>query len=540
MLSLTAIRSINLRSISDSTFIELKPITILVGRNSSGKSTFARLLPLLRQSAEAVTRSPLLWFGRFVDFGTISDAVNINSERREVEFGYRFKSTDSDYLDIYPMIDEDFHLSIRHYYGTAIPSIKTSALSNVDIFVSLAPTQADKAKVQSVRVELFGTIITYEFSNKNTLKLTIDGIEVAIGERYRITWNEGLLIPNISIYKTVEPSSRADPFSYRIDFLHERFLDFIQEKLVHGRTMRGTVASIARQIPICPPEELRERIKKIKAIKSWKNAADRLLRDEALFDEFKNSLYLAAAPSILRMANQALSSYVLNVKYLEPLRATAERFYRRQDLAIDEIDSRGENIAMFLDSLSAREREDFGAWCKSELGFNISAMPEGGHVSIKLKHREEERWTNLADMGFGFSQVLPIAIQLWSSSHRGKKRSNRDNKIDRRQCLVVEQPELHLHPAFQGRLADLFVRSLNLNEDGAGLTHLVIETHSPHLIYRLGELVEKKLIDRDSVQIILFEKSENRGVSTVSTAGFNERGVLQNWPSGFFELDPEC
>lgn len=117
MLSLTAIRSINLRSISDSTFIELKPITILVGRNSSGKSTFARLLPLLRQSAEAVTRSPLLWFGRFVDFGTISDAININSERREVEFGYRFKSTDSGYLDIYPLAAEDFHFPRREYYG---------------------------------------------------------------------------------------------------------------------------------------------------------------------------------------------------------------------------------------------------------------------------------------------------------------------------------------------------------------------------------------------------------------------------------------
>lgn len=540
MLSLTAIRSINLRSISDSTFIELKPITILVGRNSSGKSTFARLLPLLRQSAEAVTRSPLLWFGRFVDFGTISDAVNINAERREVEFGYRFKSTDSDYLNIYQLDEDDFHFSIRNYYGDAVPSINTSALRNVDIFVSLAPTQADKARVQSVRIELFGTVVTYEFSSKNTLKLTIDGVEVAIGERYRATWNEGLLIPNISIYRTVEPSSRSGPFSYRIDFLHEKFLDFIQEKLVHGRTMRGTVVSIARQIPICPPEELKEKIKKIKGVKSWRNSANRLLGDEELFDEFKKSLYLAAAPSILRMANQALSSYVLNVKYLEPLRATAERFYRRQDLAIDEIDSRGENIAMFLDSLSAREREDFGAWCESELGFNIAAMPEGGHVSIKLKHREEDRWTNLADMGFGFSQVLPIAIQLWSSSYRGKRKSSRSNKAERRQCLVVEQPELHLHPAFQGRLADLFVRSLKLNEDGAGLSHLVIETHSPHLIYRLGELVEKKLIDRGSVQIILFEKSDDLGVSTVSTAGFNERGVLQNWPSGFFELDPEC
>lgn len=540
MFSLKAVRTKNLRSISDSGFVELKPITILVGRNSSGKSTFARLLPLLRQSAEAVTRSPLLWYGRFVDFGTISDALGKNSQSKTVELGYRFESIDESDLDVHDFFDEDLPFSVRNiYYESYFPLASRSLPKTVDVFVSLAPTLADKARVECVKLQIFDVEISFQFSESGAVRLVVDGDEIFIDERYEVRRNEGLLIPNISITKNVEGASRKELFQYRLDFLHERFIDFIQDNLVHGRTARATVGRIARQVPVCSPNELKVRIKNVSGVKSWGRSAGKLLKDSDLFDRFRKALYLAAVPSILRLANQALSSYVTNVKYLEPLRATAQRFYRRQDLAIDEIDSRGENVAMFLDSLSHREREEFGSWCENELGFNVSAMPDGGHVSIKLKHRDERDWTNLADMGFGFSQVLPIAIQLWSSTYR-RRRGVRGARIDRRQCLVVEQPELHLHPAFQGRLADLFVRAINLGESSGGLSQILVETHSPQFIYRLGELVEEGVISREKIQIILFEKLDSDRGTVVSTAGFDGRGILQNWPAGFFELDPVC
>lgn len=114
--------------------------------------------------------------------------------------------------------------------GDAVPSINTRVEKRRHLCFSCTDAGADKAKVRPSEIELFGTIIKYEFSSKNTLTLTIDGVEVEIGEKYKATWNEGLLIPNISIYKTVEPSSRSDPFLYRIDFLHEKLLDFIHEK----------------------------------------------------------------------------------------------------------------------------------------------------------------------------------------------------------------------------------------------------------------------------------------------------------------------
>ena len=73
MISVNTLRIQNLRSLVDTGHIDLKPITILVGRNSSGKSSFARIFPLLRQSIEASKRGPILWWGRLVDFGKLKN-----------------------------------------------------------------------------------------------------------------------------------------------------------------------------------------------------------------------------------------------------------------------------------------------------------------------------------------------------------------------------------------------------------------------------------------------------------------------------------
>ncbi len=65
----------NLRRLVDTGLVKLKPITLLVGANSSGKSTFLRVLPLFKQSVNAKIIGPILWYGREVDFGSYSTAL---------------------------------------------------------------------------------------------------------------------------------------------------------------------------------------------------------------------------------------------------------------------------------------------------------------------------------------------------------------------------------------------------------------------------------------------------------------------------------
>jgi predicted ATPase len=102
--------------------------------------------------------------------------------------------------------------------------------------------------------------------------------------------------------------------------------------------------------------------------------------------------------------------------------------------------------------------------------------------------------------------------------------------------VAIEQPELHLHPAYQGQLADVFVNALRSRGLGPSSSSFkfVIETHSEALINRLGELVYDKKIDADDISIFVFEKSSRSEETKVRVATFDAEGLLDNWPQGFF------
>ena len=80
----------NLRRLKKTPPIEIRPITILVGRNSAGKSTYLRSMPLIRQSIETRSSAPILWWGDYVDFGDFSTAVSESSNGAENEAVFSF------------------------------------------------------------------------------------------------------------------------------------------------------------------------------------------------------------------------------------------------------------------------------------------------------------------------------------------------------------------------------------------------------------------------------------------------------------------
>lgn len=86
---LRELRVQNLRSLADTGFVKLSPITILVGANSSGKSTFLRTFPLLKQSIETNTSGPIVWFGRYVDFGSAKEAVRVGASHSQVTLSFK-------------------------------------------------------------------------------------------------------------------------------------------------------------------------------------------------------------------------------------------------------------------------------------------------------------------------------------------------------------------------------------------------------------------------------------------------------------------
>src|SRR5688572_26644869 len=89
------IRIKNLRTLSDTGYVELKKINVLLGRNSSGKSTLARVFPLLKQGAKLKSKSGILWFGSDVDFGSFQDAKSRSAGQAEtISFTFVKKNLD--------------------------------------------------------------------------------------------------------------------------------------------------------------------------------------------------------------------------------------------------------------------------------------------------------------------------------------------------------------------------------------------------------------------------------------------------------------
>lgn len=523
MISVKSFRIHNLRSIEDSGDIRLKPITLLVGRNSSGKSTLARVFPLLRQSAEATKRGPLLWWGRLVDFGSFDEAVNRYATNKEIGLDFS--------LSFEP---DDLRATTRRGFGR-LSMLRLLHPGKIDI--SLRFKNGDSGSyTSSISISMFDFNATISIDQQGFVNEIKSGTYQWKPSNQSVCYGtQDRLIPNPSFFKSITVDGEntwesLDPFRTDIPKIIRNF--------VHGNTAEEKVRQLANKIPLGQRSEIFKQLSLLNNPPTFRESLVSSGEASYLFKRLCDLSFVSQLDVILEQANSSLNSLMGEVIYLEPLRATAQRYYRRQSLAVEEIDSKGENIAMFLDSLSYSQQNAFKQWTSKHFGIEVAPKRDGGHISLRIKQMAGGAEANIADMGFGFSQMLPIAAQLWAASAEKSIALPSRRKLIR-PLVVIEQPELHLHPDYQAKLADVFVAALGdrANEDISNNSGLRIfaETHSPALINRLGSLVAEGVVHKNNVQIVVFEQEDSSVPSKVKIAEFDDEGILRNWPLGFFE-----
>ncbi|MCP1290887.1 ATP-binding protein [Chromobacterium sp. S0633] len=522
MSKLVAIRVRNLRSLEDTGFIELKPITILVGKNSAGKSTFARLLPLLRQTAEVQKKEPILWWGRFVDFGSFSDSVSKNSSAREIELTFK-------------VLIEDM-LGNKAYILKGWKSPGSEELTEVEAGIVLKENDATHESYLA-RVKIKQGIDEYTIDFDNSQKLVSIKVNDFSPDLSSVALTQVVLasiFPRIEFFKKRKvalPDNSTGEVLYSADQIKFELLRFFSVAgLVHGNTGWDTVLDIIRQLDVSSIESLLTSMKGVVgAPSSWRSTVDNLNKNNQKLVDLRNRILASGILGMLEQIDSVLVSAVSSCSYIEPLRATAERYYRKQGLSVAEVDSKGANVPFFLESLTRGDRDQFESWMEAHLKARVRTVPDGGgHLVILLKEKSGIE-VNLADVGFGFSQVLPVALQLWAASRKKMRKRIAPNANS--SIVVIEQPELHLHPEYQAKIADLIKSTVD-----SGFVNVIVETHSPSIINRLGFLIATEKLDRGMIQVLRFEKDETSTSTFISTSSFDSDGVLQDWPYGFFDI----
>ena len=224
-----------------------------------------------------------------------------------------------------------------------------------------------------------------------------------------------------------------------------------------------------------------------------------------------------------------------SIHYLGPLRTKTDRLYTWAGVTPESVGFAGENTVAAI--LAARDR-------KISLGYRKSPKPLEEIVALKLtemglieelkvdqisdqrqeyevkvRTRGSKDWVDLPDVGFGISQVLPVLVQCFYAPPGS--------------IILMEQPEIHLHPSAQSALADVMIDVINSRENGVDRNvQLIIETHSEHFLRRLQRRIAEDVVPPEKVSA--YFANITKIPASLDPLQIDIFGNIQNWPENFF------
>lgn len=199
---------------------------------------------------------------------------------------------------------------------------------------------------------------------------------------------------------------------------------------------------------------------------------------------------------------------------IAPIRTKPRRTY---DQVKEEFDAEGEHMPFVLSELLENENhkktlENFGQEAGLFRHINLKRLGKNPGDPVQLFVTNMDREANLLDVGYGVSQALPVVVDSILAPGN--------------QVLLLQEPEVHLHPRAQAALGSLFVRQYAENKK-----QFVIETHSDYIIDRVRQEVARGRVAANDVQILYFEKQGSE--TTVFPIVIDERGNVVDPPPSY-------
>ncbi|MXZ68838.1 MAG: DUF3696 domain-containing protein [Acidimicrobiia bacterium] len=493
--------------------VNLAPLSVIVGSNSSGKSTLLQPILAIHQAvASGGSAETSLLNGSLLELGRFSEVRNFR-------------------IDDYGVPDwfDDIRICFQIIGQEQIP---------IDWRITVSPHDADDLSAQV---------------NQSAMTVAMPGDHYFDDGHYYIarTGNQTTIVflrddPTISP-RDLPPLSSDDfikIFRFIVDsqyYGEELYLDS-EHSVDRDREMEARQLSfqVDDRIGFGSPEVIKDAAAELGRVCVQPEfvAEDPLLcvtvEQDAMWDAEAEETRKWSVDEITRVNQTIHDIFESKVSYLGPLRATPRKM-GHADLVSGRthLGERGENTAATLHARKGdticvplpdgRETrmplgEATNQWLKW-FGIADSAAAQSARraVGLSVTPPGADTSVDLASVGVGVSQVLPVILLCLLSEPAD--------------VLILEQPELHLHPALQKRMADFLLTFVCAGRQ------ILVETHSDHLVNQLRTQVASD--DTDEIQnlVKLIFAEQKDGITTYRDSDINEYGGLsEDWPDGFLDI----
>ena len=481
----------NIKSFKDSGEIEIKPITIFVGKNSCGKSSLLRFPIVLAQTVTSNTDSPIRFYGKMLDYGNYEDVV-FGGKKENIEFAIHYDVNINDLQDARYKVEEKKSIC--------------NAENVKDTWMTVCIGKKDnKMYVDKTELYVENILISGFYYEDNSYKVKLNALYNEgefLEEKYELHLKSVDFDAFFPVYDSTERCSAI------VELVYDKSSEYVDEKI-----MQELYNKLYNNANPFGEDEYTKQEKSI-------------MRISAGFDY---------ASTLMSHIYQRFQIESIITTYIGPFRENPERVYRDSETQSRDVGVKGENVSTLLIRDFHKNNkliEAISKWLNKTMGYNLQIKDMGSNLFQIMLVNSEGVESNILDVGFGISQVLPIVTQIIRSSFWSQKYIMR-NEIDE-ETIYIEQPELHLHPAAQADLADLFVNCVLEGNNGK---RIVIETHSEHLIRKLQVLIADKnnMFTNEMIKIYYVDK-DKQGIAHVEEMKILPNGKFQKkWPSGFFD-----
>lgn len=563
----------NFKAFAGPETIPIRPITLIYGPNSSGKSSILQSLLLLKQTLEeADSSTPLLPKGKLVDLGNYREFIHRHEVSREFSFKVLFSpdffSSNSKQMLPYWLHQGWFPMGLKVRF-TCEEEARSVSFFQVDIFVgdeSLPVISYNTVRFPDEQMMTLTKIYPkHEYWRewwigvKRYIRQELDRGEVESvfhknDLEYEPFTDFRQDLENYPLEKALEDlqeESWLSPIDYRTFLPVGKRAEFLGSKRLEQLIQKATALDAASPEIKCELlEQLSKQIEQLERRKQSNQGFSSIDPQEGSPEEspfvVDLNYYSINAPrreqafSWDRLNMLPLTSHVCSVFrhlvedmiHLGPLRNYPERHYVFGGDISEGVGRSGERMPDILfknpelvNLVNAElDRLGFGY----ELKMSTLRDEDSNHSNVfalRVVDKQTDVSANVQDIGFGFSQVLPIIVQSLLSQNK---------------TLLIEQPEIHLHPALQAELGDLFIKSAL----GEQKNTFILETHSEHLLLRIMRRMRETAngtlpagippVRPEDVAVLYVERDEQQSI--VREMPLNERGELvKAWPGGFFE-----